>query len=176
MSKLTDEILNRYIDGELDSYELAEIKDELVKDDQALARLQALRMVDNSLRQMEVVSAPLNFTDKVMNAIAVAKKAVKPKINYFFVSIISIFSIGVLAVLIAAFRAAEKESGPSTIVPYADKVKEMISKNLISFQNIFANPNVALVISVLSLILLITAYFTIEAHKNFIKKLNSISH
>ena len=176
MSKLTDEILNKYIDGELDSFELKNVQNELEKDDSALARLQALRMVDNSLRQMEVEQTSVNFTDKVMKAIAVTKSVVKPRINYFFISIISIFSVGVLAVLVAAFPSAENENGPSALTPYTDRFKELVDKNLTSLQGVFANPNVMLVISVFSLILLVAAYFTYEAHKNFTKKLNSISH
>ncbi|MBA4406480.1 hypothetical protein C0389_04325 [bacterium] len=176
MSKLTDEILNKYIDGELDSYELKNVQNELEKDGFALARLRALRMVDNSLRQIEVEQTSVNFTDKVMKAIALTKSAVKPKVNYFFISITSIFSIGVLAALIAAFRSEEKSSGPSAITPYAERLKDLMGKNLTALQHIFADPNVMLIISVFSLILLVGAYFTFEAHKNFTKKLNSISH
>lgn len=176
MSKITDEILNEYIDGELNSSELEMVRNELEKDDRLIAQLQTLRMVDSSLRQMEVEHTSANFTDNVMKAIATAKRAVKPEINYFFISIISIFSVGVLAVLIAAFRSYEKENTPSAIAPYADKVKQVFSQNLTAIQSIFANPSVIFLISVISLILLITAYFTFESHKNFTKKLNSISH
>ena len=84
--------------------------------------------------------------------------------------------VGILVVLAAVFRSAENENGPSALTPYADRVKELVGKNLTSLQSIFANPNVILVISVFSLILLVTAYFTFEAHKNFTKKIDSISH
>jgi len=176
MSKITDEILNKYIDGELDTFELKNVQAELEKDNSALARLQALRSVDNSLRQIEVDETSANFTDKVMNAIALTKSVVKPKISYFFISIISIFSAGVLAVLITAFRSAQSEKNSTTLAPYVDRLKEFLDKNLNSLHGIFANSNVILIISVLSLILLISVYFTVEAHKNFTKKLNSISH
>lgn len=176
MSKLTDEILNKYIDGELDTYELADVQRELEKDDSALARLKALRMVDNSLRQIEIEQTSATFTDKVMMALAVTKSVVKPKISYFFITIVSIFTAGVLAVLVAAFRTTQSQNEPSTVTPYADKLKEIVSKNLNSLQTVYANPSVMLVVSVFSLILLVAAYFTFEAHKNFTKKLNSISH
>jgi hypothetical protein len=176
MSNITDEILNKYIDGELDFFEVEMVKNELEKDERLIAKLQALRMIDSSLRQMEVEHTSGNFTDNVMKAIAAAKRAVKPKINYFFISVISIFSIGVIAVLVAAFQSYQKDNSPSAIAPYADKMKELFSHNLTAVQSIFSNPGVILVISVLSLVLLITAYFTFESHKNFTKKLNSISH
>ena len=176
MSKLTDEILNKYIDGELDTFELKDVQSELEKDDSVLARLKALRMVDNSLRQIEIEQTSATFTDKVMKALAVTKSVAKPKISFFYISVVSIFTVGVLAVLIAAFRTAQNENGPSALTSYADKFNELVGKNLISLKSIFANPNVMLVISVFSLILLVSAYFTFEAHKNFTKKLNSISH
>ncbi len=176
MSKVTDEILNKYIDGELDFAEVEMVKNELEKDDKLIAKLQALRMVDSSLRQMEVEHTSGNFTDNVMKAISAAKKTVKPKINYFFISIILIFSAGVIAVFFAAIQSYQKDNSPSAITPYADKVKQMFSQNLTAVQSIFSNPDMIFLISVLSLILLITAFFTFESHKNFTKKLNSISH
>ncbi len=176
MSKLTDEILNRYIDGELDPSELKNLQNELNNDADALARLQALRIVDLSLRSLEVEKTSDVFTEKVMKVLAETRRVAKPRINYFFISIISIFSIGILAVLVAAFRSTENGSGSSTLTPYADRFRELIGKNINSLQSIFADPNVMLVISVFSLILLVTVYFTFEAHKSFTKKLNSILH
>lgn len=175
MNKLTDEILNKYIDDELESFELAEVKNEIEKNDEALARLKALRLVDNSLKQMEIEYAPVNFSEKVMKAIFNASKTVKPKVSYFFVTILSIFSIGVLGVIVAAFNSIEDGNGQSTMAPYMDKAKEVIGKNLIEFQNFFSNKNVLLVVSVLTLILLITVYLTFEAHKNFKNKLDHYS-
>jgi len=176
MIKLTDEILNKYIDGELDVNELAEVKNELGKDDEALARLKALRAVDESLRKIEVESAPNNFTERIMQTLAAKSKAVKPKISYFFVSIVSIFSLGVIAIMIAAVRSLDKETGQSAIDPFIDKAKEFVGKNLNSFHSFFSNQNVLLVVSTLTLILLVTAYFTFESHRNFKNKLNSITH
>lgn len=175
MNKLTDEILNKYIDGELESFELAEVKNEIEKNDEVLARLKALRLVDSSLKQMEVEYAPVNFSEKVMKAISNASKAVKPKISYFFVTIISLFSIGVLGVIVAAFKSIDDGNGQPSMAPYVDKVKALIGKNLVEFQNFFSNKNVLLVVSALTLVLLVTVYLTFEAHKNFKNKLNSYS-
>ncbi|MCX6175632.1 MAG: hypothetical protein NTZ27_12840 [Ignavibacteriales bacterium] len=175
MNKLTDEILNKYIDGELESFELAEVKNEIEKNDEVLARLKALRLVDNSLKQMEIEYAPVNFSEKVMKAIFNASKAVKPKISYFFVTIITLFSVAVLGVIVAAFKSIDDGNGPSTMSPYMDKAKEVIGKNLTAFHTFFSNQNVLLVVSILTLILLITVYLTFESHKNFKNKLNSYS-
>lgn len=175
MNNITDEILNKYIDGELDPFEIAEMKNEIENNVEIVVRLKALRLVDSSLKQMEVEQAPVNFSEKVMEAISNATKAVKPKISYFFITIISLFSTGVLAVIVAAFRSIENGNDQSTMAPYMDKAKEVIGKNLIEFQNFFSNKNVLLVVSVLTLILLITVYLTFEAHKNFKNKLDHYS-
>ena len=175
MNNITDEILNKYIDGELDPFEIAEMKNEIENNAETIARLKALRLVDSSLKQMEVEPAPANFSEKVMKAISNVSKTVKPKISYFFVTIISLFSIGVLAVIIAAFRSIDNENGESTVTSYLEKAKGVIGKNLIEFQNFFANKNVLLVVSILTLILLVTVYLTFDAHKNFKNKLKSIS-
>ena len=176
MSNITDELLNRYIDGELDSSEMKALKDDLENDDNALSRLRALQAVDNSLRHMEADPTPEFFTDKLMKALGAMKKADKPKVNYFFLTVVSIFAAGVLAVFVAAVRSAEKINEPSAITSYSGKVKDLFGKNLALLQNVFSNPSVVLIISIFSLILLLTAYFTYESHKNFTKKLNSISN
>ncbi|MFA7227609.1 MAG: hypothetical protein WC061_01125 [Melioribacteraceae bacterium] len=175
MNNPTDEILNRYIDGELDSDELATIKNEMNDNPELLSKLQALKSVDHSLRRMEVEHAPDAITEKVMKAISAARKSVKPAANHFFIAIISLFSVGVIAVLIAALQTAEKAGEKSAIAPYADKMKDAISKNISSLQSFFSNPGIILTIFAFSLVLLIAAYFTFESHKNFTKKLNSVA-
>ena len=175
MNNKTEEILNKYIDGELDPFEITEMKNEIENNAETIARLKALRLVDSSLKQMEVEPAPANFSEKVMKAISNVSKTVKPKISYFFVTIISLFSIGVLGIVVAAFRSIDDGNGQSSVTPYIDKAKGVISKNLVEFQNFFANKNVLLVVSVLTLILLVTVYLTFDAHKNFKNKLKSIS-
>jgi hypothetical protein len=176
MNKLSDEILNKYLDGEIDTSELADIKNELDNNPETVSRLRALKCVDDSLRHMETEPAPHNFTGRVMKAISAAQNSARPAANYFFRMVVAIFTGGVIAVLIAAFKITETGDGKSVIAPYSDKLKDAVNKNITSSQSFFSDPAVVLTISAFSLILLIAAYFTFESHKNFTKKLNSVTH
>jgi len=175
MNKLTDEILNKYIDGELESFELAEIKSLIEKDDEAVKRLRALRLIDESLKQIEVDLAPSNFTEKLMDLISQKTKTIKPKINYFFFSIVSLLSIGVLAVIASAVNSTNQQTGEQAVNPYVQQTKDFLVKNLDILKDFFGNQTVMLIGSFLTFVLLIGVYFTFETHKNFKKKLNSIS-
>lgn len=176
MSKLTDEILNKYIDNEFSASELREIKEAVENDEDALKRMKALRTVDDLLRQIEVEEAPKNFTEQFMKVLGSASKTVKPKVSYFFVTVVTILSIGVIGVTLLAFHSVEKNNTQSSIEPYIDQIKDFFTKNFSFSGNIIDNNIVTLIGGVLSLILLISTYFMFESHKNFKNKLDNISH
>lgn len=174
MINLTDELLNKYIDNELSSTELNEVKEALNKDEDAVMRLRALRLVDNSLKKIETESAPLNITDKIMDVLIKVPHALKPKGGFFFAMIISVFSLGILAIFVAALKITDSTAGVIPAVTSLNQAKDFVDKNLNTVQLFFTNQNVLIVISLLSLILLAGIYFSIEAHKNFKNKLNSL--
>jgi len=175
MSEINDELLNKYIDNELESGELAGLKSAMDNDTDALARLKALRAIDSTLRQMQNEPAPDGFTDKLMNKISAAAKIVQPKISYFFITIVSIFSLAILALLIFAFQGMKIDDTKSNLDPFFQQIKEFAGKNFGFLDIIFKNNAVMLIGALLALILLFTAYFTVESHKNFKHKLDSIS-
>lgn len=175
MNKLTDELLNKYIDGELDSSELDEVRTELQKDETAVAQLKSLRMVDNTLKQIETVHVPEGFTERIMKLIAAKTKAVKPKVSYFFISVISLLLVGIAVVLASVILIHSTDANISVSSQLLNNAKASAEKNFALLQKFFSDSNVMLVMSVLSLILLIGAYLTLEAHKNFKNKLNSFS-
>ncbi len=176
MNKINDEMLNRYIDNELDSEELSELKTELEKNSDAVTRLKALQTVDNSLRQMQNDLAPQSFTEKLMSKIQSVAQSAKPKVSYFFISIISIFSVGIVSLLIFAIEGMKTEDAKSNLDPVFQQVKEFAGKNLGFIEIMFKTNTILLVGAMLAVIMLFTAYFTFESHKNFKNKLNSISH
>ena len=176
MNNINDELLNRYIDNELDNVELSELKAALDNDAEAVARLKALRTVDNSLKQMQNETAPAGLTEKLMIKIQSATKIVKPKISYFFISVLSVFSIAILAIVIFALRTIKVNNSKSGLDPIFEHIQVFVSKNLGFFDLMFKNNAILLIGTMLAVVMLFTAYFTIEAHKNFKNKLNSISH
>lgn len=176
MNNINDELLNRYIDNELDNVELSELKAALDNDAEAVSRLKALRTVDNSLKQMQNETAPTGLTEKLMIKIQSATKIVKPKISYFFISVLSIFSIAILAIVIFALRNVKVDNSKSVLDPIFEQIQVFASKNLNFFDLMFKNNAILLIGAMLAIIMLFAAYFTIESHKNFKNKLNSISH
>lgn len=176
MKKLTDEQLNKYIDGELESAELDEIKSNLLEDENSLTHLKSLRAVHESLKQIETDHAPDGFTERVMKLIASQVKTVKRKVSYFFVAMISLLTIGIVAIISSSLVVSPTDSSSAVSSQILNNVKEAADKNLVVLQKFFSDTNVLLVMSILSLILLFGAYFTVDAHKNFKNKLNNISH
>ena len=176
MSKLTDEILNKYIDNELDQSELAKVKSELEYNEEVITRLRALRAVDNSLNQIEIESAPLGFTEKIMKTLAEKSKVAKPKVSYFFVAVFSVFIIGIIVVLVAAFRMSNNGKNILPNVPTFNYIKDFVGKRVYTLQTFFSDQNVLLVVSIFTLLLFVTVYFTFESHKNFKNKLNNVLH
>jgi hypothetical protein len=176
MTKIDDELLNRYIDNELDGVELSELKSILDKDEEALARLKALRTVDNSLRHIETELAPNGFTEKLMDKISTASKMVKPKVSYFFVTIISIFSVAIISTIVFAFKNLKTNESQSNANPVFDQIKDFANKNFSFLESLFKENAVLTIGTMLSLILLFAAFFSFESYKNFKNKLNSFSH
>ncbi len=176
MNKLTDEILNKYIDGELDSSELDEMNAGLRKDDNFVTRLRALRTVHESLKQIETEHAPEGFTDRLMNLIVVKAKTVKHKVSYFFISVIGLLSIGILTVVLSILPLRQTGGPISVSSQFFNNAKTVANKNIAQLQKFLNDSSVIIVISVLLLILLFGAYFSADAHKNFKNRLNNISH
>ncbi len=176
MIKVTDELLNQYIDGELDSASLKELKQILETDSEALAKLKSLKLVDENLHNLEAEKAPVNFAERVINVIFGQVKKAKPKVNHFFVTMFSLFAIAILAVVGIAFNVTSKQSGSSTVLEtYKNKVEEFINNSAAPLQSILKGNSIMYVGIALSVILLIAMYFLFESHKNFKNKLGGYS-
>lgn len=175
MSKLNDDILNRYIDNELDSTEINEVKKILDEDEESWKRLKALRSVDSSLKEIEIYPAPHGFTEKVMRTIIGKSKSAIAKPGYFFISIVSIFLFTIAVVMIAALRLSGEKSGTVEQVNPLDESLKFVRENLPTLQNFFSSDNFLMVGIVLTVILLISGFFMVESHKDFKNKLNSAS-
>ncbi|MBI1936597.1 MAG: hypothetical protein HYS25_00585 [Ignavibacteriales bacterium] len=175
MSKLNDDILNRYIDNELDSTEINDVKKVLDEDEESLKRLKALRSIDRSLREIEIYPAPHGFTEKVMRTIISKSKSAIAKPGYFFISIVSFFLFAIVTVLIAALKYSERGTAQVTQTNPLDDSVKFVKENLPLLQNFFSSDNFLMVGIVLTVILLISGFFMVESHKDFKNKLNSAS-
>ncbi len=175
MKKITDEMLNDYIDNQLDSTALSELKKDLADDEESLNKVKALKIVDETLRDLEVYEAPANFSEKVMNLIANSAKSIKPKINYFFTGIISVFGIIIAGVLAAAWMIVEKQNPTSKNSQVVESAKQFVNENLTAVNKVFNNHQVLFAGCLLVAVLLLSAMVVFDSHKNFKNKLKSIT-
>ncbi len=163
---ITDEILNRYIDGELSSEEINELKNELNTHPEILKKLKALKITDSALHKLEIMPAPVNFTEAVMSKVKFKSK-IRYSISPVFIGIISFFGILVLGVLGFIVQESTKvindpqselivEDFRQKTTPYLEKIGEILS-----------NDSVLFVSGMIAFTLLLGFYFMIHTHKTF---------
>lgn len=164
MKKIHDEILNRYIDGELSSEEKRRVEDRLLTDKEFSLRLSALNRIHNELRKMKEDEVSSAFTQKVMQRIS--KKYKVPKEQKLFITIIISF-IGILCSLIVGYIliniAAELSE---TVTSGTTETVNSYSQNLVQpIVNFLSGMNISVFGSILSIVLLVSGYFFFEMSK-----------
>jgi len=172
MKTKIDELLNRYIDNELDTPELTGLDDLIDKDPEALKELKAMKLVEKSLKKMEYENAPLNTTYTVMLKIASAKKIKRS--NWFFWTVVSFFSLCIAAVLIYSFSIYSPSASEISSGGDLNAVKNFFSDKAKSINKIFSGEDIKLLGAVISLLLIVTGYFILESHRNLKNKLKSL--
>ena len=174
--KLTDEILNKYLDGELSSEELKELNSLIENDPDALSTLKTQKFVDKTLSKIETESAPAGFTGRVMNIISSAS-SIRSKKFYFFRFIVTLFGLlvsGTFILILFSLPEAEPESDTSLRV--VDTATKFLSENFGGLSNLLNNNTLIMVGAMLTIILLISGYFVLESHKSFKQKLENSFH
>jgi hypothetical protein len=166
MNRLSDEILNKYIDGELDYETLNEVK-AILKESQAdRENLRVLMKVHNELQGIKEFKVSEKFTSGVMSKIA-SKFKPKKADKYFIISISSFFillSLAVIGVVIALLvNSPEQTSSTEQFLGYLVSSLESFS---IFIRKIFNGSGISIFGSIISLGLIISAYFFFESHKH----------
>jgi hypothetical protein len=166
MNRLSDEILNKYIDGELDSKTLNEVKTILKESEPDRENLKVLLKVHNELKEIKELNVSESFTSGVMHKIAVKFKPRKAD-RYFIMSIASFFillSLAILGIAIALMINSPEQSASS---------EQVLGHLVSSFEGIavyirkfFKGSEISIFGSVISLGILISAYFFFESHKH----------
>ena len=152
--KLSDEILNKYIDNELSEEEKNKIKKMLLEDDELMKNLKALQMLEDSMQKLKLYKSSSDFTSKVMNRIQ------KVKMNYqsdtFFIGTISfliLFLVGIIGYIVTSFFSLN--FGNSQLELPLRKISFFIVDYFGLLSKIFNNPFTQnILLSVILLILL----------------------
>lgn len=166
MNKLSDEILNRYLDDELEKTELKMVNDQLKVSAEDRKRLKTLQTLDNNLRKMKIDSVSPDFTSGLMKKITKKSRA-KNEQRVFIISISSVFviiALGVLGyVMSLLFSAPPPQSGATTVTQETLTFLENIT---VPVKNFFTSTNISIIGSVISLGLLISVYFVFDLLKH----------
>jgi anti-sigma factor RsiW len=165
MSLLSDEILNKYLDGELDKNQNAEIEDILNKSENDRKRFGALKLIHKELSLMQEDKPSANFTNNVMAR--VNKKFALPKQqNYFIFSITSILVLVCLVIVTYVVTAVISSSAPQTeSLQITETVNRFGSGLIFELKKLFSGKNLSIIGSVFSLGILISGYFFFENQK-----------
>ena len=165
MNLLSDEILNKYLDGELDKNQSAEIEEILNKSENDRKRFSALKLIHKELSLMQEDKVSVDFTNNVMAR--VNKKFALPKQqNYFIISISSLLvliCIGIVAYVVTAIIVS---SAPQTeSLQITETVNRFGSGLILELKKLFSGKNLSIIGSVFSLGILISGYFFFEQQK-----------
>jgi hypothetical protein len=169
-----DELLNRYIDSELQEGELEEVQ-LLLKEDDNVKKLKALRVVDTSLRTFEIDTAPNNFTYIFMNSLSKHSSKIKLSKNYFASTLNLTFVVLILAILVFVFSQINLIYSTTGLDSKVTYTVNMINKSLLPFLSFFKNKDVMFFSSSICLILLLGAYYFVEGHKEFKRRIENLS-
>jgi hypothetical protein len=174
---ITDELLNKYIDNELSVAEIKELTEILKNDIDAQLKLKALHLTEEILRRIGISPAPENFTYKFMSKIPFSHSAVKDKVSYFYIGMISLFTSAIAGTL--GYSIYQIESGASNLIgnnQYIQETMEIFSGGLEHINSLLGNDSIVQVGTGLIFVLLVSGYFILENHKNFKEKLNRFCH
>ncbi|MCU7497308.1 MAG: hypothetical protein HF314_17170 [Ignavibacteria bacterium] len=170
MRHISDEILNKYIDNELEGEGLSELNEHLKICSSCLARLKALRIVDQQFRMMETFHVSGDFTQNLMKKIEKISFHYAPKKSYFFRFVVALFLVLTAAILIAAILAVKASvpavpSEPAWYKTAFDAASSKFSDILSSYKDLFSSRSLSIVGSGLAFIILVSIYIVYESFK-----------
>ena len=171
MNNLNDELINRYIDKELDGAQISDLKRIIEANPDELKKLKTLQFVDQTLCELETIPAPDNFTERFMSKLNSALPAKYSNFRFFKV-IIGIFGLLILGTIVSVFLIQTPENGTSAFSEYVDKIKQAVSQKNISFENLLSNKTILFIGGFLTCMMMIMAYFIIDSHKTLKQKLS----
>jgi anti-sigma factor RsiW len=173
--KISDEILNKYIDGELDSAALEEIRDQLKNSEEERKRLAELQAVHANLKKIPADEVSPGFTEKVMMklreqrvSLPARSKWVKEQSRFVFgvSSIFLLICFLIFGYLLYSFVSASDDQKSSA--DYSGLVDNFAN----GMVNFIMSINLSIIGSILSAVILISAYFFFEAMKKSRERFN----
>jgi hypothetical protein len=155
--KLSNDILNRYIDGELSREEMREVEEMVKNSNEERKELNMLQRTDSALKNIKVMEVKSNFTSLVMSKIQRGLRE-KQEQKKFIVGIISVFIIMCLAVIGVVGFELIRSYNPAGSSAIRDSIKYVTTASQL-ISSIFNSRNISIVGGVFSFGLIISAWF-----------------
>lgn len=163
MKTLSDEILNKYLDGDLNKVESAELEDILAVSKDARLKLNAMRQADSLLKNLPLSELRSDFTNDVMNRIQWIIRSKHEQKNFIIIvsAVFILLCLGIAAV--AGIEILHNlNPGSSKVVMNVVSYTKNITEGI---QTILSNRNITIVGGLFSFGLIISAYFFFDYSK-----------
>ena len=161
MITINDELLNKYLDDELNREEKDFLKISIEKSPELKKKYAALLDTHSLLKNVEPDSPSQDFTKLVMNKIS-SKSSTARQQKYFLFSVLSLFGLIVLGitgyVLFQIISSVQASESTEVVTTYSKNVGDY-------FSNLFGQKNISIFGSILSFIMLVSGYFLFEYQK-----------
>ena len=177
MNQITDEILNKYLDGELNALESEQVKAALHSSEDLQRKFNALKIIHDNLSRLKEDELSSDFTDRLMKKI-VKRSTVPKQQKYFIASIVSFITL--LCLVIFGFSISAILSASSSATSNTQSILDSVtglSEGLVrSLQQLFSGTGLSIIGSIFSLIILISGYFFFEMQKRSKANLSNGQH
>ena len=178
MIQITDEILNRYLDGELSREEAEQVKSALRNSEELQIKFNALKLVHEKLFNLKEEKVSTDFTDTLMMQI-VKRKFTIPKQQKYFIASVATF-ITLLCLVIFGFAISTMISSTPSSIGESKSVVDSISNlsdGLVGvLMHLFRGEGLSIIGSVFSIIIIISGYFFFEMQKRSKANLGNGQH
>jgi hypothetical protein len=166
LMKITDEILNKYLDGELNVEESEFVKSELQSSEELRKKFNTLKYVHNELFNLNEDEASASFTNKVMSKIGHRKFTVPKQQKYFIFSIAAFITILCLVIIGFSISAIISTSSPVTDSLNVLETVSVLSGGFVDYiKQIVSGKGLSILGSIFSLVIIISGYFFFEMQK-----------
>ena len=160
MIELNDDILNKYIDGELDKNLAQHVKIQIESSSEDMKKYKVLLTIHDELQKLPVEEVSYDFTFKLMLKVQRSLKSKKEQ-KFFVISVLSFFSLiclGIIGFLIANIVFTANPGSPDFLAQFTERSDSFVTL----LKNVFSKGNISILGSVFSFVLLIGGYFFYE--------------
>ncbi|MDP4115065.1 MAG: hypothetical protein Q8903_02965 [Bacteroidota bacterium] len=165
---ITDEILNKIIDNELDQETRIEAMDIINNSEELTKRLSALKLADKHLKDIPELNVSYNFNNIIFDKINKAAQYAKTQ-KRFFIAVFSIIVLLLLGVFVFfIISTSSMPVKPSFKIDINTRIIDIMVKKL---EEVFSGKVLTIFSSIISLIIISVIYFLEESKK--IKKLKN---